>query len=187
LDEGRERIAGAQPEIAISYRGPIRAPQRQINGSGLASYLTLRAFEREQRRVELLQARILERQRLRREVRYYEVAKLEDEAAAERQAEADRLAEAERLAAAAARAAEQPAPSPEPEIEPEPAPDSTPETRPQPADRLEPLPRIDLDLAPIAPAAPAGTSDLPPLENFDVESLPGLFTDNVFEPPSFAN
>ncbi|MEN0088248.1 MAG: AsmA-like C-terminal region-containing protein, partial [Pseudomonadota bacterium] len=191
LDEGRNRIAGAQPEIAISYRGPIRAPSRQINGSGLASYLTLRAFEREQRRVELLQARILERQRLRREVRYYEVAKLEDEAAAERQAEADRLAEIERLAAAAALAAEQQAPKLEPQAEPEPEPEAAPEPTPEPtaepATQLEPLPRIDLDLAPIAPAAPGGNDDLPPLENFDVETLPGLFTDSLFDPPSFAN
>ncbi|MEO0498183.1 MAG: AsmA-like C-terminal region-containing protein, partial [Pseudomonadota bacterium] len=187
FDQGAERIAGAQAEINVAFQGPIVAPVRQINGSGLASYLTLRSFEREQRRVELLQARILERQRLRREVRYYEVAKLRDEDAQAREAEAAAAARADRLAREAARAAER--------ARPEPTPQSAPQTESLdlPPLELETLPGLDLtnalprlDDAPATDAAPS-PGELPPLESFDIESLPGLFTDSSIQAPAFAN
>ena len=78
----------------------------------LAQFLTQRALEIEQARVEAMQAALLEKQRLRREVRYY--AALQDErerAAAElkRQQEEARLrAEAEARARAEAEARARP-------------------------------------------------------------------------------
>ncbi|MEO0637457.1 MAG: AsmA family protein [Pseudomonadota bacterium] len=181
LNAGSEAVAGAQPEIGISYSGPIVAPERSINVGALGSYLTLRSFEREQRRVELLQVRILERQRLRREVRYYETARLADEAEAAQEARLKREAEAQRLAQEAARAAATPAPDETVETLPDPAPNRAPVQ----ATELQPLPSLDLD--PILDTAPASDGELPPLENFDVQTLPGLFTNRAAQSPGFAN
>jgi uncharacterized protein involved in outer membrane biogenesis len=87
FDSGDQAVAGAQPEVALSYAGNLKAPGFQLDTGELASYLSLRAFERERRRVEILQANVLEKQRLRREVALYR-------ANAERR-EADRLRAAE--------------------------------------------------------------------------------------------
>lgn len=70
----------------------------------MASYLSLQAFERERRRVETLQAAVLEKQRLRREVAYYTALAAERAAV---QAKAAAAADAAaRAAEAAARAAD---------------------------------------------------------------------------------
>ncbi|MGO8189927.1 hypothetical protein, partial [Rhizobium leguminosarum] len=74
------------------------------------SYMSLRAFERERRRVERLQAVVLEKQRLRREVALYRLNDAERIKAAEieqqRQAEEERLRELAQKAAAEKAAAE---------------------------------------------------------------------------------
>ncbi|TIW76215.1 MAG: hypothetical protein E5V51_29280, partial [Mesorhizobium sp.] len=51
--------------------GPFGAVKRQFDSQPLAQFLTQRALEKEQQRVEAMQAALLEKQRLRREVRYY--------------------------------------------------------------------------------------------------------------------
>jgi hypothetical protein len=99
FDPKSEAVAGATPEVDVSWTGPANDPQFEVTPRGLSGYFSLRAFEREQRRVELLQARILERQRLRREVRYYEALLAASEA------EKARI-RAEEQAAAAAEAAQ---------------------------------------------------------------------------------
>lgn len=76
---GTEAVAGAEPSVRFTAEGPPEAMSVSYDVEPLAQYLTQRALEREQARVEAMQALLLERQRLRREVRYY--AALRDERA----------------------------------------------------------------------------------------------------------
>lgn len=55
-------------EVGVVYAGPLSAPERLIDVNPLLGYLTVRAFEQEVERLEALQAEILERQRLGREL-----------------------------------------------------------------------------------------------------------------------
>nr|WP_267967316.1 AsmA family protein [Agrobacterium vitis] len=94
----------AAPTVHLLLTGPLAAPKRQLDVREMASYLSLQAFERERRRVETLQAAVLEKQRLRREVAYYTALAAERAAA---QAKAAAAADAAaRAAEAAARAAD---------------------------------------------------------------------------------
>jgi hypothetical protein len=68
---GEEALAGAEPEVALAYRGLVEAPGVELDVQPLANYLSLRRFETERRRVETLQANVLEKQRLRREAALY--------------------------------------------------------------------------------------------------------------------
>ena len=68
FDPGDEWVEGAQPSIVVGWDGPVKNPKRVIDVQPLSGYLSLRNFEREQRRVDLLQASILEKQRLRRDI-----------------------------------------------------------------------------------------------------------------------
>lgn len=70
-DPGLEGAAGAEPAVGISLAGPLQAPRLRFETDELAQFLTQRALEREQARVERMQAVLLEQQRLRREQRYY--------------------------------------------------------------------------------------------------------------------
>lgn len=65
---GLEAQTGATPEITLEYEGALNAPVRSINATAMSNFLSIRAYERERRRVELLQASILEKQHLRREI-----------------------------------------------------------------------------------------------------------------------
>lgn len=67
-DPGEEALEGADPETTFSWRGNPGALERHTDTTALQGYLSLRALEREQRRIEILQASVLEKQRLRREV-----------------------------------------------------------------------------------------------------------------------
>ena len=89
---GPDAVAGAEPAVRFSAAGPLDAIVASYDVEPLAQFLTQRALEREQARVEAMQAVLLERQRLRREVRYY--AALQDERV---RAEEARRAEEERL------------------------------------------------------------------------------------------
>lgn len=123
---GAETTTGAFPQVGLAFNGPLAAPRRTVNVSPLSNFLQLRAFQREVRRIEKLQAEILEKEKLGRLVRAArdedrrkaEAAERAAEAAAAKaeaerkaaeeaaaQAEADRLAkaEAERQAAAEAK------------------------------------------------------------------------------------
>jgi len=86
---GNEALAGSEPAIRYSVEGPLGAMRKHFDTEPLAQFLTQRALEIEQARVEAMQSGLLERQRLRREVRYY----------AALQAERERLVEEQRRAA----------------------------------------------------------------------------------------
>ncbi len=85
FDPGEEAAAGPQPEIALAFSSAEEGGFDVTRDfDPLTGYLTQRALEREQARVEALQARLLEKQRLRREVLLLDyLAKLREEKAKE--------------------------------------------------------------------------------------------------------
>ncbi|MER8413970.1 AsmA family protein [Mesorhizobium sp. M1342] len=103
---GDEALVGSEPVVNFTAEGPFGAVKRAFDSEPLAQFLTQRALEKEQQRVEAMQAALLEKQRLRREVRYYAALQIERENAAEelrKQEEAARLkAEADAKAKAEA-------------------------------------------------------------------------------------
>lgn len=117
---GDEALVGSEPVMNFTAEGPFGAVKRQFDSEPLAQFLTQRALEKEQQRVEAMQAALLEKQRLRREVRYYaalqdardkaaeelrlqeEAARLKAEADAKAKAEADAQAKADAEAKAKA-------------------------------------------------------------------------------------
>ncbi|MEM8839909.1 MAG: AsmA-like C-terminal region-containing protein, partial [Pseudomonadota bacterium] len=90
-----EPVSGAAPEIAVLFIGPVDAPQRSLDIQPLLGYLTVRRFEQEVRRVEILQADILEKQRLSRYARWVSAEEAREQREAE-EAERLRLLEEER-------------------------------------------------------------------------------------------
>lgn len=94
FNPGTETVAGAEPSVRLNYNGPLAAPALTTDVSALSNFLSLRAFEKERRRVEAMQASVLEKQRLRREVVLYRSQAAERQAAKER-AEAEAKARAE--------------------------------------------------------------------------------------------
>jgi len=101
-DPGLEAVAGSEPSVRFNVSGPLGEAQATLDIQPLAQFLTQRALEREQARVEHMQALLLERQRLRREVSHFR--ELQARRAAEetervrlaREAERARRAEEER-------------------------------------------------------------------------------------------
>lgn len=92
---GDEALAGSEPSLRFHLQGRPSEAERVFDSEPLAQFLTQRALEREQARVEAMQAELLEKQRLRREVRYYAAL----QAGRERAAERARVAEEARLRA----------------------------------------------------------------------------------------
>ncbi|MEM9104485.1 MAG: AsmA-like C-terminal region-containing protein, partial [Pseudomonadota bacterium] len=93
FDPEENALTGAAPALSIAFLGSVRAPERTLDVGEFSNYLSLRAFERERRRVEILQAVVLENQRMRREALLARQQARDDrEAAIER-----RRLEAERL------------------------------------------------------------------------------------------
>lgn len=68
---GLEELVGSEPAVRIAASGSLDDISVNIDTAPLAQFLTQRALELEQQRVEAMQAALLERQRLRRESRYY--------------------------------------------------------------------------------------------------------------------
>ncbi|RWG85465.1 AsmA family protein [Mesorhizobium sp.] len=105
---GDEALVGSEPTVNFSLAGPLGATALEFDSAPLAQFLTQRALEREQQRVEAMQAALLEKQRLRREVRYYAALQTERDRAAEelrrQEEEARQKAEAEAQAKAEAEA-----------------------------------------------------------------------------------
>lgn len=99
---GNDEVAGATPALTMRFSGTLAGPTSSVDATELANYLSLRAFERERRKADLLQGRLAERQRLRREALYYHAL---DDAREKARIEAERKAEEERLAAEAAKQA----------------------------------------------------------------------------------
>ena len=85
----------SMPNVGLSFSGPLEAPLRELDVSQISSFLNVRQLELEIRRVEALNAEILERERLLRIMAAVDLDR--DRLEAER-AEAERI-EAERLAA----------------------------------------------------------------------------------------
>ncbi len=101
---GEDALAGSEPSVALSFEGPLASPQMRMDTTAIGQFLTQRALEIEQARVEAMQAQLLEQQRLRRETRYYEALQQQRLEDARRKAEEDarRAAEAAQAAAEAA-------------------------------------------------------------------------------------
>ena len=104
FNPGAEALSGAEPGIRLNFSGLLASPGKTMDVTDITSYLSLRAFERERRRVERLQANVLEKQRLRREVALYRFNDAQRVAAAE--IERQRQAEEQRLRALAQDAAQ---------------------------------------------------------------------------------
>lgn len=108
FNAGVDAIAGADPTVRLLWDGPLAVPSVAVDAEPLAGFLSMRSFERERRRVEALQAGILEKQRLRRETALYR--SLDAARTAERERleaeERARIAEEERRKAEAAATAE---------------------------------------------------------------------------------
>ncbi|MDJ0614695.1 MAG: AsmA-like C-terminal region-containing protein [Rhizobiaceae bacterium] len=64
----RDEISGADPQVSFLWSGPFGAMERTNDASLLEGYLSLRAFENSQRRVETLEARVIEKQRHLRQI-----------------------------------------------------------------------------------------------------------------------
>lgn len=107
VDPGENAVTGAEPQVGMLFKGPVEAPLRSVDIAPFTAFLTLRAFEQEVERVEKLQAEILERDRLLRELKRQQQerdrTRREAEDAAARTAE-----EAARAKEAARRATEAP-------------------------------------------------------------------------------
>lgn len=69
VDPGENAVTGAEPQVGLVFGGPVEAPVRTVDIAPFTAFLTLRAFEQEVERVEKLQAEILERDRLLREMK----------------------------------------------------------------------------------------------------------------------
>ena len=64
---GEDAISGGgTPAVTLRYAGALAHPRRTIDATELSNYLSLRSYEIQRRKVELLQAGVLEKQRLRR-------------------------------------------------------------------------------------------------------------------------
>ena len=102
---GDDALTGAEAQVNLEFAGLLHAPGLTFDATDLSNFLSLRAFERERRRVETLQANVLEKQRLRREVALYKANATEREAARLRAAEEQRRREMAAQEAARQRAA----------------------------------------------------------------------------------
>ena len=110
----RDQISGADPQAMLSWSGPLAALEREIDVDRLEGYLSLRAFETSQRRLETLEAQVIEKQRLRGEIAYafvreqyqerklQEALRLEEERKLRETEEAKRLEEEDKKRAAQA-------------------------------------------------------------------------------------
>ncbi|GAA2816211.1 AsmA-like protein [Aminobacter aminovorans] len=107
---GKEELVGSEPAMNFQIDGEPGATVKLLDSAPMAQFLTQRALEKEQARVEAMQAVLLEKQRLRRETRYFaalqaereriaEEARLAEEARVRAEEEAKAKAEAERLKA----------------------------------------------------------------------------------------
>ncbi|MCO5058022.1 MAG: AsmA family protein [Rhizobiaceae bacterium] len=70
-EPGVEALVGSDAAVRFSLAGKPGEAMLELDTEPLAQFLTQRALELEQARVEAMQARLLERQRLRRETQYY--------------------------------------------------------------------------------------------------------------------
>lgn len=88
---GEEAQTGAEPSINLRWEGALTDPARTVDITALNSFLSLRRFEQERRRVEIMQANIAEKQRLRREAALYRSLDIERERVAQQARDNARL------------------------------------------------------------------------------------------------
>ena len=75
------------PQVGVSFEGPVSQPKRRVDATSLTSWLSVRAVERETRRIEAMEADMRERARIARQRAEEERKKAEEE---KRRAEAER-------------------------------------------------------------------------------------------------
>jgi len=95
FDPGSEAVNGATPALRLGFDGALAGARSMLDVTDITSFLSVRAFERERRRVERLQANVLEKQRLRREVALFKFTAAQRELERQREAEIQRQREAE--------------------------------------------------------------------------------------------
>lgn len=98
---GADALVGSEPALNFTFAGPFSTSRLVFDSAPLAQFLGQRSLEKQQARVEALQDSLIEKQRLRRESRYYEgLAALRVQQAAERRRQEDavRLRAEERAA-----------------------------------------------------------------------------------------
>lgn len=140
------------PQLGVSFEGPLAAPKRRIDATALTGWLSVRAVERETRRIEAMEADMQQRAKAARERAAEERARAEEKRVAEeaRQKLDDerRKREAEERVRNAPPAATPTGPSPTQALPP--ALDITPPGAGQPSS-----PGLPLQLGPQRPRAPA--------------------------------
>lgn len=187
---GDDALVGSEPAVRLALSGPINAPQATLDIAPLAQFLTQRQLEIEQARVEAMQAGLLEKQRLRREVAYYgavqkqraalkadearrrvELIRLHDEAEARRKA-AEEAARQEAIPAGEVAPSTQPVPQPKPAT-----PDASSTAEPaQPSAEAQPPRKPARPRASEAAAfPPPATRDFPPPPQAPASTLGDFF------------
>jgi len=105
FQNGDDADTGISPQVAFSLGGSYSAPEVSFDKQPLVQFLTQRALEREQERVESMQASLMEKQRLRRQLGLFEADEVERDRS-QREDEVRRRAEASAREAARKTAAE---------------------------------------------------------------------------------
>lgn len=90
-DPGDERMSGAEPSVTLAFQGPFASPDRKTDVTAMSNFLSLRKFEQERRRVEILQAKMQEKQRLRRETMLWKAKAAERERLRQKAIDEERL------------------------------------------------------------------------------------------------
>ena len=161
FDAGDAAMEGTQPDLRLMLKGPALAPDRVLDVTELTNFFSLRAFEAERRRVEALQATVLEKQRLRREAA---LARARDDERRRAEAERLRLEEEARLKAEAAAALEA---AREADAAPTPSDPPIPEARSYGTTETVPS-------QPVVPVAPEERVNRQPLPELQFNGLPGV-------------
>ena len=159
LNAGDAAMEGAEPNFRMLLNGDALAPERSLEVTELTNFVSLRAFEIERRRVEALQASVLEKQRLRREAA---LARSRAEERARAEAERLRLEEEARLKAEA-EAREQAA-----------AQENAPPTEPEAGRESGNLTTDTIPNTPALPVTPDERVVRQPLPDMTFDDLPGV-------------
>lgn len=144
VEPGENAVTGAEPQVGMLFSGPVYDPVSSVDVAPFTAFLTLRAFEQEVERVENLQAEILERDRLLREIRR------------QKQDRARRIRE---LAEAEARAVEEAARAAAEATEGNARGDAGQITSDVPEATPEPAPPVTDQSGSLSPTVPAGVPD----------------------------
>ena len=118
------------PQIGVTFDGPVAAPKRGVDATALTGWLSVRAVERETRRIDAMEADTRERARIARQRADDERKRVEEEREKRRVEDERRRAEAERRrgdAEARALVDALPRPTPQDELSLPPALDLSPE------------------------------------------------------------